>query len=39
MRRATWPWALAYDTTPLGSIGKLDTFSPQFQALVPTKAA
>ena len=29
--------ALAYDTTPLGSIGKLDTFSPQFQALVTDK--
>ncbi len=29
--------ALAYDTTPLGSIGKMDTFSPQFQALVTDK--
>jgi tetratricopeptide (TPR) repeat protein len=29
--------ALAYDTTPLGSIGKLDTFSPEFQALVTDK--
>ena len=29
--------ALAYDTTPLGSIDKLDTFSPQFQALVTDK--
>ena len=29
--------ALAYDTTPLGSVGKLDTFSPQFQALVTDK--
>src|ERR1700686_328541 len=29
--------ALAYDTTPLGSIGKLDAFSPQFQALVTDK--
>src|ERR1700743_2824240 len=25
--------ALAYDTTPLGNIGRLDGFSPQFQAL------
>jgi aminopeptidase N len=29
--------ALAYDTTPLGNIGKMDTFSPQFQALVTDK--
>jgi hypothetical protein len=29
--------ALAYDTSPLGSAGKLDTFSPQFQALVTDK--
>ncbi|HZI55197.1 MAG TPA: M1 family aminopeptidase [Verrucomicrobiae bacterium] len=29
--------ALAYDTTPLSSIGKLDAFSPQFQALVTDK--
>ena len=29
--------ALAYDTVPLGSIGRLDTFSPQFQALVTDK--
>jgi aminopeptidase N len=29
--------ALAYDTTPLASVGKLDTFSPQFQALVTDK--
>ncbi len=29
--------ALAYDTTPLGSIGKLDAFSPQFQALSTDK--
>lgn len=29
--------ALAYDTTPLASIGKLDTFSPEFQALVTDK--
>ena len=29
--------ALAYDTVPLSSIGKLDTFSPEFQALVTDK--
>jgi len=29
--------ALAYDTVPLSSIGKLDTFSPQFQALSTEK--
>jgi hypothetical protein len=29
--------ALAYDTTPLSSIDKLDTFSPQFQSLVTDK--
>ncbi|HET7872607.1 MAG TPA: M1 family aminopeptidase [Terriglobales bacterium] len=29
--------ALAYDTTPLASVGKLDVFSPQFQALVTDK--
>ncbi|HSM85301.1 MAG TPA: M1 family aminopeptidase [Candidatus Limnocylindrales bacterium] len=29
--------ALAYDTTPLASVGRLDTFSPQFQALVTDK--
>ncbi|HWZ44773.1 MAG TPA: M1 family aminopeptidase [Candidatus Saccharimonadales bacterium] len=29
--------ALAYDTTPLASIGKLDSFSPEFQALVIDK--
>ena len=29
--------ALAYDTVPLSSINKLDTFSPQFQALVMDK--
>ena len=29
--------ALAYDTTPLATIGKLDTFSPEFQALVTDK--
>ncbi len=29
--------ALAYDTVPLGSIGKLDVFSPEFQSLVTDK--
>ncbi|HZS25738.1 MAG TPA: M1 family aminopeptidase [Candidatus Angelobacter sp.] len=29
--------ALAYDTTPLSSAGKLDTFSPEFQSLVTDK--
>ncbi|HWX55788.1 MAG TPA: M1 family aminopeptidase [Verrucomicrobiae bacterium] len=29
--------ALAYDTTPLSSIAKLDTFSPDFQSLVTDK--
>jgi hypothetical protein len=29
--------ALAYDTTPLASVNKLDTFSPQFQSLVTDK--
>jgi hypothetical protein len=29
--------ALAYDTTPLSSIDKLDPFSPQFQSLVTDK--
>jgi tetratricopeptide (TPR) repeat protein len=29
--------ALAYDTTPLASVGKMDVFSPQFQALVTDK--
>jgi hypothetical protein len=29
--------ALAYDNTPLGSAGKLDTFSPEFQSLVTDK--
>jgi len=29
--------ALAYDTVPLSSITKLDTYSPQFQALVTDK--
>jgi len=29
--------ALAYDTVPLGSIGKLDIFSPEFQSMVTDK--
>jgi Peptidase family M1 domain/TPR repeat len=29
--------ALAYDTVPLANVGKLDTFSPEFQALVTDK--
>lgn len=29
--------ALAYDTVPLASINKMDTFSPQFQSLVTDK--
>ena len=29
--------ALAYDTTPLSSAGKLDTYSPEFQSLVTDK--
>lgn len=29
--------ALAYNTIPLGSVNKLDTFSPEFQALVTDK--
>src|SRR6266704_1596441 len=29
--------ALAYDTVPLGSAGKLDVFSPEFQSLVTDK--
>ncbi|HMF90238.1 MAG TPA: M1 family aminopeptidase [Candidatus Angelobacter sp.] len=29
--------ALAYDTTPLSSVSKMDVFSPQFQALVTDK--
>jgi aminopeptidase N len=29
--------ALAYDTVPLGSSGKLDVFSPEFQSLVTDK--
>ncbi len=31
--------ALAYDTVPLGSVGKLDVFSPEFQSLVTDKGA
>jgi tetratricopeptide (TPR) repeat protein len=31
--------ALAYDTVPLSSAGKLDTFSPEFQSLVTDKGA
>ena len=31
--------ALAYDTVPLGSVGKLDIFSPEFQSLVTDKGA
>jgi aminopeptidase N len=31
--------ALAYDTVPLSTVGKLDTFSPEFQALVTDKGA
>ena len=31
--------ALAYDSVPLSSIGKLDTFSPEFQTLVSDKGA
>ena len=31
--------ALAYDTVPLGSVGKLDMFSPEFQSLVTDKGA
>ncbi len=31
--------ALAYDTVPLSSIGKLDVFSPEFQSLVTDKGA
>jgi len=31
--------ALAYDTVPLSSVGKLDTFSPEFQSLVTDKGA
>ena len=31
--------ALAYDTVPLSSVGKLDIFSPEFQSLVTDKGA
>jgi tetratricopeptide (TPR) repeat protein len=31
--------ALAYDTVPLASVGKLDMFSPEFQSLVTDKGA
>jgi len=31
--------ALAYDTVPLSTIGKLDLFSPEFQSLVTDKGA
>ena len=31
--------ALAYDTVPLSSVGKLDVFSPEFQSLVTDKGA
>ncbi|HLH07016.1 MAG TPA: M1 family aminopeptidase [Terriglobales bacterium] len=31
--------ALAYDTTPLASVGKLDMFSPEFQSLTTDKGA
>src|SRR5437588_4625253 len=31
--------ALAYDTLPLSTIGKLDVFSPEFQSLVTDKGA
>jgi len=31
--------ALAYDTIPLGSVGRLDPFSPQFQSLTLDKGA
>jgi tetratricopeptide (TPR) repeat protein len=31
--------ALAYDTVPLGSAGKMDVFSPEFQSLVTDKGA
>ncbi len=29
--------ALAYDSVPLGSVGKLDVFSPEFQSMVTNK--
>jgi aminopeptidase N len=31
--------ALAYDTVPLATVGKLDVFSPEFQSLVTDKGA
>jgi len=31
--------ALAYDTVPLSSVGKMDIFSPEFQSLVTDKGA
>ncbi|MBV9572703.1 MAG: tetratricopeptide repeat protein [Acidobacteriales bacterium] len=31
--------ALAYDTVPLSTVGKLDVFSPEFQSLVTDKGA
>src|SRR2546426_5540379 len=31
--------ALAYDTVPLSSVGKMDVFSPEFQSLVTDKGA
>jgi tetratricopeptide (TPR) repeat protein len=31
--------ALAYDTVPLSSVGRMDPFSPEFQALVTDKGA
>jgi len=31
--------ALAYDTVPLSNIGRMDTFSPEFQSLVTDKGA
>ena len=31
--------ALAYDTVPLATVGKLDIFSPEFQSLVTDKGA
>ncbi|MGE0405314.1 MAG: M1 family aminopeptidase [Candidatus Korobacteraceae bacterium] len=31
--------ALAYDTVPLSSVGRLDTFSPEFQTLATDKGA
>jgi tetratricopeptide (TPR) repeat protein len=31
--------ALAYDTVPMSSVGKLDIFSPEFQSLVTDKGA